>query len=176
MPSAVEKKLAWRNFVPPVLTKEEWAYIAGFLDGEGCIGVYTRSKNHMGTRQITGAVSYRPRISVTNTNKEVLLWMQSKLGGVVRDRGQIRIGWKPIYHWNLQNVQMIFVICENCIPYMHVKAEQARIVLQFPFNVQCNNWTVEKTTFTEAGKRSLYEATLRLNKRGDGGVYALADQ
>jgi intein-encoded DNA endonuclease-like protein len=46
-------------------------YIAGFFDGEGCVGISTRGR---------GKHPYL-RVSVTNTNKEILLLMKAQFGG-----------------------------------------------------------------------------------------------
>ena len=60
------------GFVEPELTVAEWAYMAGIIDGEGCLGVYTRSKqqkkrlllrklNGVCTRRRCGSIGVVPR-------------------------------------------------------------------------------------------------------------------
>lgn len=148
------------------LSKYDWAYLAGILDGEGCIGVYSRSKQHKGNRQITPARSFRPRISVTSTTHNLVDWLQTSFGGQVEPIQSNNENWKDSYHWDLVDVQTIFAICKNTLPYLKVKKEQAELVLEFPFNVKCNQYTTELTQTTYALKESLYQRTLKLNKRG----------
>lgn len=57
------------------MTAEEWAYAAGFFDGEGSVNITAR--------QATGLASYRAQILVWNTNREVLDWLCARWGGKV---------------------------------------------------------------------------------------------
>lgn len=57
----------------PVLSKTERAYLAGILDGEGCLSLGGR----LNARYIT------PTVQVTNTRYELLLWLHSRFGGSI---------------------------------------------------------------------------------------------
>ena len=57
------------------LTNEELSYIAGFIDGEGCLAISKRKhKNKFGQW-----LGYSCHIDLTNTNKEVLNTIKLKL-------------------------------------------------------------------------------------------------
>jgi len=153
----------------PNLTEAEWGYVAGIIDGEGCLGVYSRSRQHLGQRQLTPSRSFRPRLDIGNTNPELMHWLQDHLGGYLRlDRQSERTNgrWKDRWFLSLTDVQVIFEICRRTYPYLIVKRAQAELVLRFPFGIKCNQYTKELTLLTQETKESLYQETLILNKRG----------
>jgi len=63
------------------------AYVAGLVDGEGCIG-FTQCRTNL-----------IPRVSVTNTNKDLINLLHQAFGGCVRHQNHIKKNWKPAYHW-----------------------------------------------------------------------------
>ena len=141
------------------------AYLAGIIDGEGNLGVYFRSSRHRGTGQKTPAVSYAPRLQVSNTNREIIMWLIATFGGsLLYKKGTKRC--KPQWRWHLNGGGRIQEICRHTLPYMIIKKHQAELVLRFPFNAVCNQYTAEKTTQVQAVKEGLYAETLMLNKRG----------
>lgn len=147
------------------MAETDWAYLAGLIDGEGCLGIYRRSLRHAGRRQLTPAPSYGPRLSIVNTNLDVMAWLSRKLGGG-KWFGKKRIsGHKPVYCWHTYWTDLIFEICRRCAPYLIIKRRQAILVLEFPAHVRCNQWTAE-TQQIGATKEALYQKTLDLNRRG----------
>jgi hypothetical protein len=68
------------------------AWMAGILEGEGCIGVY---KDHRLNRN-----GYTLRVSVHNTDPTIIDVFERILGGSVHvARGTQRIGKRPVYQW-----------------------------------------------------------------------------
>jgi hypothetical protein len=63
------------------------AYVAGLLDGEGCIG-FTQCRTNM-----------IPRIIITNTNKELIEMLYKEFGGCIRAAKKGKEHWKSAYHW-----------------------------------------------------------------------------
>lgn len=73
------------------------AYIAGLFDGEGCVSVrkWTTKK----------AFQHTLYVSITNTDKKVLDWIQSQYGGglcLARKRGDGRCSMN-CYCWSLSS-------------------------------------------------------------------------
>ena len=97
------------------LTEREKAYIAGFWDGEGTI---TISKTLI------------LLISISNSNKEVLLFIEKKLGGTVYLK--VKRGWKhkDISTWATSGWKAAAVI-EILFPYFLVKRNHASLALSF---------------------------------------------
>ena len=49
----------------------ELAYIAGFVDGEGCIGIYKRNYSN----KPNWAPRYYTQVFIVNTDKNILKWV-----------------------------------------------------------------------------------------------------
>src|SRR5260370_29982423 len=63
--------------VPAEPTTTDWAYAAGFVDGEGCIAIV---RSFVPKR---GRYYYGVHVVVANCDRDVLAWMQSVWGGYV---------------------------------------------------------------------------------------------
>jgi hypothetical protein len=114
----------------------ELAYIAGFFDGEGTVGIYkvNRSKSinsWMVRLSICGA--YRPSIvelkevlkygSITTQKRQALHQTPSR----TYEPGLCKQGWR----WTITNKKDIKDFLEKLRPYLREKADQADIVLDF---------------------------------------------
>lgn len=141
----------------------DWAYLAGIIDGEGCLGVYTRRKRNRPGDALR--VTYRPRLQVANTSEALMRWLEVRFGGVVREVPRKK-HWKRCFTWNSTDVAVIRSIAANCLPYLVIKAEQARLVLDFPYRAKVNQWDPAGVAALAAVKHDLYERTLALNARG----------
>ncbi len=94
-------------------------YLAGLLDGEGCF--YITFINH----------SARPVVSLQMTHRGVVEWSASLLG--VGFQGSRRLN-KPAHHadqygWKTSG-RRAGLLCARLLPYLRVKAEQARLVIE----------------------------------------------
>lgn len=67
-------------------------YLAGIVDGEGCVGLHSRGKRG----------SKRFIISVKMTAEGLIRELQSNFGGAVRKCPAQSIGWKDQWRWTLQ--------------------------------------------------------------------------
>lgn len=143
----------------------ELAYLAGLLDGEGCVGVYC-SFSELGTRQKVPRPVYKARLTITNTDRRMLDWVHGRFGGAIISRRAANERSKPVFRWSLQGINRVQALIKAVYPYLIVKQAQADLILRFPANELCNQWTKEKTAETRAAKRALYLETKRLNKRG----------
>ena len=89
------------------------AYTAGFFDGEGCISI---AKN--------GAVDIR----ITNTAKNVLVYIQSNFGGNITNRTQ-KVN-KTQYTYSLYGEEGINFI-NLLLPYLKDKKDQALTIVEY---------------------------------------------
>ena len=97
-----------------------WQYLAGFLDGEGSIGTTHSGKS----RLVTG------RVTIANTNHELLHLLKAQFGGSVSVRkAGSKPGWRPFgsVTWTGRKAQYIL---ERVLPYLILKREQAELCLQ----------------------------------------------
>ena len=98
------------------LTETDKAYLAGLLDGEGWMGIYS-------------APYPRPRLVIGNTDRKMLAWLKG-IGGSVR-ASKSRGKRKPFYVWDPNSYLDIEYILESTIPYLTTKRDQAVVVLEF---------------------------------------------
>lgn len=105
----------------PEWTETETAYIAGIIDGEGCISLHKAKK------------SYTPRLTVTitNTTKGLVDWLCLKFD----DNGpQVylskREGRKPVYSMSVTQ-QKAAICLRRVLGYMRVKDRQAQLGIRY---------------------------------------------
>lgn len=99
---------------------EDNAYLAGILDGEGCIGVRINDKGYV-----------IQTIEVCMTTPEVLYYLHStyKVGSVYKKKGTQRDNRKQVYTWTISDILGVNLILQAVLPYLRVKKEQAILSL-----------------------------------------------
>jgi len=115
-----------------MITETTYAYIAGILDGEGTIHI---------TNQ------FNLRVSIRNTSKDVVAWMQ-KIAGEGNIYGDKR-RQKTCYSLELcSNKAARFLI--PLLPYLKIKKAQAKLALSFQENmIQGRRLTPTKKAWRE---------------------------
>lgn len=101
------------------LSKAEIAYVAGLFDGEGCIN-FTNSNND---------VTYL-RVLVSNTNYEILKYLQDTFGGSISELKKASPKWKQGYQWSL-NWAAALAFVDKIRPWLKIKQKQAQVVYAF---------------------------------------------
>ena len=101
------------------LTNEERAYLAGLIDGEGCIYIELDKKHKRGT------CYHRLSVIITQANKTYLEYWRNKtdLGRVYRSR-------KDIYQWHCtdRSAEKLLGLIYD---YLILKKDQADVALEF---------------------------------------------
>lgn len=110
------------------LTPEERAYLAGLIDGEGSIYIAAVGPNR--------GRSVYAIVTVAMTHRPVIDWLadRTKAGTVkLHNHSNLRQHphYRPQYRWQLFG-KRARLLCETLLPYLRVKAEQARLVTTFP--------------------------------------------
>lgn len=131
------------------------AYLAGLMDGDGHITIIKQKV--YGKRK--APFKYRVYVQITNTNEEALKHLHKLFGGSLRISGKIpsKDGKKTLYRlsWVCRGARKIL---RGILPYLHVKAEDAKIVLNCPFSLNHRRRTEEI-------KKAQDRAWLALRKR-----------
>lgn len=102
-----------------------YAYMAGIIDGEGSISIVSSAKHK----------PYIPKITVSNTNYEMIDLFEKEFGGKVRRRSwssnqkNINENWKDAYEWTLIHQKAAKVI-ECLYPFLRIKKTQAILLLR----------------------------------------------
>lgn len=103
------------------LTEVEKAYLAGIIDGEGCI-MLQRS-----TARSSAAYVF-PVVKIANTSSDLVVWLRSKIEyGAWQYRSKMHEGCKDVHHWCVASNQAIDLL-ESVRPYLVIKARQADVV------------------------------------------------
>jgi hypothetical protein len=109
----------------PELTPTEIAYIAGLVDGEGCITL-TAHNRKSGKNYIT------PHIQIVNTYKGVIDWLQGKLRfACARRIRSNRPNRVDIFSIDLKGRRIQIQFLEKVLPYLIIKRKQAEIQLAY---------------------------------------------
>lgn len=99
---------------------EEWAYLAGLFDGEGCISATQRSRS---TFQVRLRVSQRSGLFL-----EVLV-SEFDVGRITtyhrRDRGN-----RSVTLWNVVAKTEVRFLLQGMMPYLRLKKSQAELALE----------------------------------------------
>lgn len=111
----------------------KFAYLAGLIDGEGTIGIY--SKND---RQDRGLSSFRLIVSVSQKRGGIMDWLFGNFGGKILTKIQKTTTpdkrkeyENSMYEWRIDNLDRIEYILKRTAPFMLEKKKQAEIALQF---------------------------------------------
>lgn len=111
---------------------KEWikGYTAGFLDGEGYIGILNSNLNSIQAK--TGRKYYGVHVQFIQKDLKVLEWLKKQWGGggiFISDHPNRKGG--PVWRWCLHSKDAIRLLKE-VYPYLIVKKEQAELAIQFP--------------------------------------------
>jgi hypothetical protein len=111
------------------------AWVAGFIDGEGCL---TISKQ---IRKDRPSDAWRPMVTVANTNYESLNILKSIYGGTLRfnteKRCNIKTGvkWSDSWSWYCPQSKVV-EFCTDLLPYLIIKKRNAEILIEFMNHLQ----------------------------------------
>src|ERR1700752_3110726 len=118
--------VANRGYVRKEYTVAQCAYLAGIIDGEGCIYIGNHSCN-----PVSGNKHFQTTIQVTSTSMKLIQWLTDNFGGHTRryTRNQMAENCrKPAYTWYATGDRVTH-ICEIILPYMTEKSEEVQIML-----------------------------------------------
>lgn len=97
-----------------------WQYIAGLIDGEGCIRAHPSNKGKYR--------KYYPRVQITNTHTGVLIAICEQLGGAICGPKRRPDSKHDCWDWRLTGDGARNVLRET-LPYLIIKKEKALEVL-----------------------------------------------
>jgi hypothetical protein len=103
----------------------EIAYVAGLIDGEGCIGI-TKSKGYYYARMDMG---------MTEVALPILNWLHARFGGSVRQNRAETEKWAAAFAWTMQGKKAA-AFCRCIAPWLRLKRRQAEIVSRPGLNGQ----------------------------------------
>lgn len=104
-----------------------WKYLAGLIDGEGCIDV-----------QVTRQVYVRPRlrIAMADVGRELLTMCQANFGGHICQREFNNPEWSDPVSWEVSGYSTACSLLRNIVNHLILKREQARFCLWMERNLK----------------------------------------
>lgn len=104
-----------------------WKYLAGLIDGEGCIDL-----------QVTNGVYVRPRlrINMTIVAKDIIEMAHNSYGGHICYREQKNPNWSDSLSWELSGYRQACPVLRNTVKHLILKKEQARFALWLESNIK----------------------------------------
>jgi len=111
-----------------------WKYIAGLIDGEGCLDV-----------QVTNGIYVRPRIRIgmTKSSLFVLEMLKENHGGFLTYRSSKNDKWEDSVCWELVGYSSVCSFLRNIVNHLLIKQEQARLLLWLETGVKGKQVTDE---------------------------------
>ena len=97
-----------------------WKYLAGLIDGEGCIDV-----------QVTKGVYLRPRLRIGLADNALFLleMIKNSLGGYFTKRDSNNPKWQSSTTLDFSGYKQVCPVLRNVVNQLYLKKEQARFCL-----------------------------------------------
>ena len=145
-------------------TKEELAYFAGILDGEGCFCLHS----HTAKPSFRGHI-YACAIHVGNTDIRLLQWIADRFGGRVFAEQRQNAKWKDVWRWYARTDDMD-VWLPAVLPYLIIKRDQAELLMAYrktlPPKARTHRSTGATTDAVKQQRAQIHANLAMLNKRG----------
>jgi hypothetical protein len=117
------------------LKETDWAWLAGFIDGEGHLSIrrsYAENTNATRrTRTSDGWTWYSARVSVHNTHQVAIERAAAMMDGVATKRRKQAHNVLDIYSVEVSARLKVQEILQHIVPYMIVKRDMALLILDF---------------------------------------------
>lgn len=106
------------------MKRTDLAYVAGIVDGEGCIDIHGRNRpghkySHMSLR-----------VTVVSTDQWLCQMLKFRFSGNVRERTVDKTHRLPLWDWCLEGKRAKDFL-ELILPYLHLKKPQAELGIKF---------------------------------------------
>jgi hypothetical protein len=136
------------------------AYLAGFFDGEGSIGVYAYARRNNG-----GGAFGSLAISASQVDRHPLDTLVQRFGGSLRLNRKSRT--RPVWQWKLNGPAASNAL-RHMLPFLIVKRQQAELAIRFQSLVRGGKLG-NLTPLTEAEKLERLDIIARLRELKHGG-------
>lgn len=112
------------------MKRYSWKYLAGLIDGEGCIDVQT---TNVGTEAY---IRPRLRVAMSNVAEKLLTEIQANHGGHLCQRQHRNPVWSDATSWELAGYKGACKFLRNLVNHLVLKKEQARFCLWMEENIK----------------------------------------
>jgi len=108
---------------------EDAIYLAGFIDGEGCIGI-NKIHRTLDSACRPGYFAYELALTVGNTDESIIYWIQEVVGKGHILSSQRKANCKECFTWTVNSRQALSTL-EELVPYLKVKRKVAELCIEF---------------------------------------------
>lgn len=111
------------------MEREQYAYLAGIIDGEGTINIYNRKPN-ASRGEING--TFNVYLAITNTDLRLLEWIKevTGVGSVTKDKKRKDREHRQTYRWTAAANDAEEILSKT-YEFLVIKKEQADLVFSF---------------------------------------------
>ena len=106
-----------------IMSKLTASYLAGFIDGEGYLGL------HPAIRGKNGRTSYSAELKIASTDQFIIVWMQKSFGGIIYEKKPNNPKHKDSLNWTLQG-KNLKPFLQKIHPYLRLKKKQCELLLR----------------------------------------------
>ena len=109
------------------LSKTELAYMAGFFDGGGCVGIYKSKRCYKGKQKESLVL----QCYISQTNPSILERFRDAFGGSIRaETRHLKPNWRVSWTWHIASVKARSFL-ETIEPYLVLKYEEVELAIRF---------------------------------------------
>lgn len=104
------------------------AYLAGLIDGEGCLYIGNVKQGKYGS-----GYQWHSLLRITSCDEELIIWLENTFGGSKDSRYRWtskKAFTRPVYNWQCAG-EMLDYILPLVRPYLIIKAKQCDIMIQY---------------------------------------------
>lgn len=105
----------------------DMAYAAGILDGDGSFSLLL----HRSITKDSWRSFYHPCIQLSNAYERMSQWLHEKFDGSLRMKYPQQPHHKPLFVWSLRSREKCKSLVARVMPFLKLKTEQAKIMLDF---------------------------------------------
>jgi len=141
--------------------REELAYVAGLLDGEGYIGIARMARD-----QYKHGVNYTPMVKLVSTHEPLVSYLIERFGGNRSHRVfPSHRNSRDAFEWGIRSRRRVLPFLKQIRPWLRVKADAADVVIGLCESM--GRWGCNGMSDEEFQRRTrLWEDLRRLNHRG----------
>ena len=152
------------------MKEKEIAWLAGFIDGEGYIGITFQRKKE--NRRQSASARYHPYLVISNNNYRVLKGIKEFIGSgyiyQLSRNSELRNKQKQSFQYKLTEMNGLKNLLSSVQPYLRLKQKQCALLISF-INIRKNAKRIYgpyrgATSYTT--EEEIYQKLLNLNKRG----------
>lgn len=109
-------------------TIAEIAYLAGLIDGEGCIYIGHTKQGKYGNGYV-----WHSMLKITSCDEELIIWLENTFGGSKDSRYRWtskKAFTRPVYNWQATGPMLDYIL-PLARPYLIIKKKQCDVMIRY---------------------------------------------